>query len=434
MFFAQFVLGALGTLPTPSWAGITPAMETLIITVFTVTYLGMAVGRIPGLKVDRTGLALMALVVLLATDAVEVSAIGKAIDLPTLLLLFALMIVSAQFGAAGFYDWVAGRLTVAGGSPNRLLALVVVAAGGLSAILANDIIAFAMAPILAIGIRNRGLDPRPFLIALAGACNAGSAMTVIGNPQNILIGQVGQLDFWRFVGTCAPPAVLALVMVYAMVRWQWRAALIAPEPAKVPPPPRPDIWQTAKGLVALLLLAGLFTTPVPRDIGALVIAALLLASRKMASREMIGAVDWHLLLLFTCLFVVTHAFASTGLAAEGLQWLEARHVLPNNLMVMTPLLTLLSNSIGNVPAVILILSVWQKVPEGALYAMALLSTLAGNLLIVGSLANIIVVERAASVGVKLGFKDHARTGIPLTLATLAIAAAWLGLMGWMPWH
>lgn len=405
-------------------------MDQLIVGVFAFTYLGMALGRIPGLKVDRTGIALMAVVMLLAAHKVPVAEMGRAVDLPTLLLLFALMIVSAQFGAAGFYKAAAARVTASAGSPSRLLALTVAVSGLLSAVLANDIIAFAMAPVIAEGTRRRGLDPRPFLIGLAGGCNAGSAMTVIGNPQNILIGQTGGLNFWHFLAACAPPGLLAMATVYGIVRWQWRAALtrVTAPVGDVPPV---DAWQTVKGGVAVLALAALFATDLPRETGALVIAALLLASRRLGSRDMIGAVDWHLLLLFACLFVVTHAFSATGLAGQGVDWLAAHALLPDRLSVMAPLMLGMSNSIGNVPAVMLLLSVWPDPGAGALYGLALLSTLAGNLLLIGSLANIIVAERAATVGVKLGFADHARSGIPMTLLSMAAAAGWLWLTGWM---
>lgn len=407
------------------------SVDMLVLSVFTFTYVGMALGRLPGLKLDRTGIALLAVVVLLAGERVRPDSIGAAIDVPTLLLLFALMIVSAQFGAAGFYRFAAARVTAGRGSPARLLAAVVVVAGALSAVLANDIIAFAMAPIIADGTRRRGLDPRPFLIALAGACNAGSAITVIGNPQNILIGQSGGLGFWAFAAACAPPALLGLVIVYVVVRRQW-AAELAVAPAAVPSPsPPPDRWQTAKGAAAALALVALFSSELPREIGALVIAALLLASRRLASRDMIGAVDWHLLLLFACLFVVTGAFAATGLAAEGVAWLSSQALLPERLSVMAPLMLAASNGIGNVPAVMLLLSVWPQPSPGALYGLALISTLAGNLLIVGSLANIIVVERAASVGVALSFRDHARCGVPIALMSVAVAAGWLWATGLM---
>ncbi|WP_142848716.1 anion transporter [Telmatospirillum sp. J64-1] len=409
-------------------------MDSAILGAFVFTYIGMALGRMPGLKIDRTGMALLAVVALLALGRIEVGSMGAAIDLPTLLLLFALMIVSAQFAAAGFYRAVAARITSAAVSPAALLALTVGVSGLLSAVLANDIIAFAMAPIIAEGIRRRGLDPRPFLIGLAGGCNAGSAATIIGNPQNILIGQTGGLDFWRFLLACAPPAVIGMAVAYGVVRWVWRDALRAVPPgADAGPPPVPDRWQTAKGVAAVLVLAFLFTTDLPHEIGALVVAGFLLASRRLASRDMLGAVDWHLLVLFACLFIVTGAFAATGLAQDGVDWLTAAGWLPDRLMVLGPLMLAASNSIGNVPAVMLLLSVWTDPGEGALYALAVLSTLAGNLLIVGSLANIIIVERAASVGVRLGFADHARCGIPMTLLSMALAALWLWAAGWMAW-
>ncbi|HSV27998.1 MAG TPA: SLC13 family permease, partial [Candidatus Omnitrophota bacterium] len=196
-------------------------MDTLILTVFLLTYVGMALGRVPGLRVDRTGIALLAVVVLLAAERVDVQAVGQAVDVPTLLLLFALMLVSSQFQAAGIYTWVASRVAAATGNADRLLMVTIAVAGGLSAVLANDIVVFAMTPIVAEGISRRGVDPRPYLLALAGAANAGSAMTIIGNPQNILIGQVGGLDFWKFLLACGVPGLAGLVVVYFTVRWVW---------------------------------------------------------------------------------------------------------------------------------------------------------------------------------------------------------------------
>ncbi|MCW5732145.1 MAG: anion transporter [Alphaproteobacteria bacterium] len=409
-------------------------MTALILAVFVATYIGMALGRVPGLRLDRTGIALMAVALLLAAGAIDLSAMGRAIDAPTILLLFALMILSAQFGQAGFYDLCAARITSAALSPRMLLALTILISGGLSAVLANDIVVFAMTPLLCIGLGRRGLDPRPFLMGLAGASNAGSAATLIGNPQNILIGQLGGLDFWTFLMVCGPPALVSLVVVHLAVASMWRRELrAAPMPALPLPAPAADRTQVLKGLLAALVLVGLFATPMPREIGALAIAALLLASRRMASRAMIGAVDWHLLLLFACLFTVTAAFAATGIAEGGLEWLKARGLWPDRLLLLAPLSLVASNTIGNVPAVILLMAIWEAPPEGALYGLALLSTLAGNLLLVGSLANIIVAERAEASGVRLGFADFARAGIPMALLSMALAVIWLGLGGWMPW-
>ncbi len=407
-------------------------MDWLVTLVFVATYAGMALGGVPGLTLDRSGIALLALVVLLASGRVSEAEAGAAIDMPTLLLLFALMIVSAQFQAAGFYDSVAARVAAATGSADRLLLLTVVMAGALSAVVANDIVCFAMTPVVVQGIRGRGLDPRPYLLGLAGGANAGSAMTVIGNPQNILIAQVGGLDFWRFLLVCGVPGLLSLAIVYYALRLLWRDSLaLPPRPCPQEPLPRPGLWQTAKGGVAVLGLLALFATSLPREIGALVIAAALLLSRRLASRAMIGSVDWHLLLLFTCLFVVTNTFAGTGLAAAGMRWLGEFGLLPDRLVVMAPVMLIASNTIGNVPATMLILSIWPSPPPGALYGLAVLSTLAGNFLVVGSLANIIVAERAASSGIRLGFADFARAGMPMTLASMAVAMGWLWLGGWM---
>ena len=173
-------------------------MTGLVLVVFAAVYLGMALGRWPGLKVDRTGIALLGAILLYGSGAVDGAAVLAAIDFPTLVILFGLMILSAQFAACGFYDWCSARIaTAAACRPRRCSALTVVAAGLLSAVLANDVVVFAMTPMLCTGLVRRGLDPRPFVIALAGGANAGSAATIIGNPQNILIGEVGGLDFWR---------------------------------------------------------------------------------------------------------------------------------------------------------------------------------------------------------------------------------------------
>jgi len=410
-------------------------MTTLVVAVFAATYLGMALGRVPGLRVDRTGIALMALAVLLASGALDIAGFAAAIDAPTIMLLFALMILSAQFAAAGFYDLCARAITTATAGPAGLLALTVAVAGGLSAVLANDIVVYAMTPLLIAGIGGRGRDPRPYLMALVGAANAGSAATIIGNPQNILIGQVGRLDFWHFLLVCGLPALAALVVVYVAVRVMWRRELAATRPVAGPPgaATAADRGQMLKAVVATVAMIALFATPLPREIGALAVAAALLASRRLASREMLGAVDWHLLLLFACLFAVTASFADTGLARDALVWLEARGVLPDRLAVLAPLALVMSNTIGNVPAVILLMAVWPQPDAGTLYGLALLSTLAGNFLIIGSIANLIVAERAAQAGVRLTFGDFARAGIPMTVVSMAIAVLWLGLGGWMRW-
>jgi Na+/H+ antiporter NhaD/arsenite permease-like protein len=428
----------------------------IIILVFVLTYALMAAGRLPWLQVDRTGIALLGVITLLATETVTLDDFGGNIDMPTLVLLFALMIVSAQFVAAGFYDLCARKITEATGPPIVLLGLTVAICGGLSALFANDIVIFALVPLLIAGVRARGLDPRPFVIALAAAMNAGSAATFIGNPQNILIGEIGNLSFITFLIACGVPALVSLVIVFAVIWLVWHNRMEAPAPvvaALVPaegapldealPPTVPDFPlpprhpqdrnQTIKGMIATVALLALFMTPIQHEIGALIIAAILLLTRKFTSRTMIAAVDWPLLLLVACLFGITGALADTGIPWTGVSQLQEWGLLPDSLLILTPLTLLMSNTIGNVPSVILLMQIWPNPPKGALYGLALLSSLSGNLLLVGSLANILVVERAADFGVDLSFAEHAKVGIPITLLSITFAVFWLAYMGWLPW-
>ena len=299
-------------------------MTGLVLVVFATVYLGMALGRWPGLKVDRTGIALLGAIVLYGSGAIDGAAALAAIDFPTLVVLFGLMILSAQFAACGFYDWCSARIASAAMPPAALLAGTVAAGGILAAVLANDVVVFAMTPLLCAGVAQRGLDPRPFVIALAGGANAGSAATIIGNPQNILIGEVGQLDFWPFLVACAPPALTGLASVFAVIWWQWRRRLVAsPCPAGHLTTLEVDRPGLAKALLGLFLLLFLFATALPHVEGVLLVAGFLLISRRLATRTMLGLVDWHLLVLFGGLFVVTAALVQTGLPDEAVRWLAA---------------------------------------------------------------------------------------------------------------
>jgi len=309
--------------------------------------------------------------------------------------------------------------------------------GALSAVLANDILIVTIAPLLIAGARSRGFDPRPFAIALAAATNAGSAATLIGNPQNIVLGAMGHLGFWTFLAINGVPALFALGVVFTVVWLQWRRRIrdaIPPEEREPPPVTAHaiDRNQMIKGVVALIALLALFSTPLSREIGALIIAALLLANRKITSRTMIAAIDWPLLLLVSCLFAITGALNDAGLAAKVFGFLDDRGLLPNNLLLLVPFAIVTSNAIGSVPAAMLVLQIWPTPPAGVLYALALLSTLAGNLLLSGSLTNLLIAEQAERIGTPLTYRDHARAGVPIALLSLAFAILWLLVTDTLP--
>jgi Na+/H+ antiporter NhaD/arsenite permease-like protein len=408
-------------------------LTLVVLAVFAAVYVGMALGRWPLLRIDRTGIALVGAIVLFLAGAVTPDGVRAAIDVPTLVILFGLMVLSAQFAACGFYAWCSARIARTPAGPHWLLALTVATAGLLSAVLANDVVVFAMTPLLCTGLRRRGLDPRPFLVALASAANAGSAATIIGNPQNILIGQVGGLDFWRFLLVCGPPALVGLGIVHGVVAWAWRGRWALTDPRATHGAAHStaglDRRGLRKALVFTVILLALFMTPLPHVEGVLLVAGGLMLSRKLATRRILGLVDWHLLVLFGGLFVVTYALETTGLPAALVERLDAAGLPLPSLPVLAPLTAVGSNTIGNVPLVVLLLAVLPPPTPDLLYALALISTLAGNLLIVGSLANIITVERAKDVGVTLGFMEHARCGVPITVLSLAVALAWLAWLG-----
>jgi len=408
----------------------------IIILVFLCTYIGMAAGRLPHLQIDRNGIALLGVIVLLASGTVTLDELGASIDVSTLVLLFALMIISAQFVSAGFFETAVEWILRKAESPTMMLALTVGVGGALSALLANEVVVLTIAPLLITGAQSRSLDPRPFLIALMGAANAGSAATLIGSPPNILIGQLGELSFQLYLLAGVVPSLLALVSVFVVTWLLWHDRMEAPVPAggvaEVPRHPH-DRHQTVKGLAGMVVLLLLFATPLPREVGGLLIAAALLTNRRFTNRIMIAAVDWPLLVLFVCLFAVSGALADTGIPWTIISWLQAHRMLPNNLLILAPMALIASNTIGNTPWVILLLQAWPNPPQGPLYALAVLSSLAANLTLVGSLASVIAVERGEALGVRLSFADYARAGVPFTLISMVMAVVWLALTGWVPW-
>jgi Na+/H+ antiporter NhaD/arsenite permease-like protein len=396
---------------------------TLVAVVFAVVYLGMILGGLPFLQLDRTGIALLGAIALVAFGALTPEEAALSIHLPTLLLLFSFMVLSAQMRLGGFYTWVTLRIAALPVGPAALLAAAMAAVAALSAVFSNDVVCLAVAPVLADACLRRGIDPVPYLLGLACAANIGSAATLIGNPQNMLIGQVLDLPFAAYALEALVPVLISLAAAWGIIAWRLGKAF-HPETAlqerREDAYATFDPWQTAKGLAvaAALVIVFLFTSW-PREVAALTGAGLLLMSRRLHSNKMLGLVDWELLVLFIGLFVVNHAFQATGLAAQALAALGTG---AGSLFAAT---FVLSNVVSNVPAVMLLLPAATEPFSGPM--LALVSTLAGNLLIVGSIANIIVVDAARRRGVEIDWRRHALTGVPVTLASLGIAGAWFWL-------
>ena len=402
-------------------------MTVTVVTIFAIVYLGMILGGLPFVQLDRTGIALLGAIALVGLEILTPEEAARSIHLPTLLLLFSFMVISAQMRLGGFYAWVTQRIASLPVSPAALLGAVIVVVAALSAVFSNDVVCLAVAPVLIDGCRRRGLDPVPYLLGLACAANVGSAATLIGNPQNMLIGQVLALNFADYLAVAIVPVALGLAATWLLIGWQsrkhWRAVAATGARERREDEPALDRWQTTKGLVVVALLLAIFLfTDWPREVAALTAAGMLLMSRKFHSTKMLGLVDWELLILFIGLFVVNHALERTGVTQQVFQELAASGLSMNEPGMLFGATFLLSNLVSNVPAVMLLLPAATEPFAGPM--LALVSTLAGNLLIVGSIANMIVVAAAARHGIGIDWKRHGRAGIPVTVATLAIVAAW----------
>ncbi len=404
-----------------------------VLAVFLLVYLGMFLGGWPRLKLDRSGVALLGAIAVIALTGMPIETAAQAVDVPTIVLLFAFMVISAQMRLGGFYTEVTRRVAARPLSPPALLAALIGVAGALSAVFSNDVVCLAMTPVVVRLCLQRGLPPLPFLIGLACASNIGSAATLIGNPQNMLIGSVLSIPFGGYLWQAWPPVLLSLLIL-----WGW-LYVFQLRPTGRPagrPSTRPDSrteawfpesappfnrWQTTKGLIVAGALMVIFLfTDWPHEVAALVGAGVLLLSRRLHSADVIGLVDWSLLLLFIGLFVVNAAMQHTGMASEAVRWLGQHGIELTDPGVLLVLGTALSNLVSNVPAVMLLLPHLGSHAEQAGVMLALVSTFAGNLLLVGSIANLIVADLAARQGVRLDWRAHAAVGLPVTLLTLAV--------------
>lgn len=395
--------------------------------IFLVAYAGIAIGSIPGLVIDRTGIALLGAIAMVITGILTTTEAIQSIDISTILLLYGLMILSAQFRLGGFYTRIALGIVKHVKHPQRFLFLLMLTSAFLSALLANDIVCLAFTPVICVSIIDASMNPMPFLIGLACASNIGSASTIIGNPQNMLIGQIGSLDFGRFTLWCFPPSVLSFAACYLIIiivyRGRWTKEPVGKLMGWQEWPPY-DAHQSQKGIVLTILLVVLLFTSIPREVTAIAIAGILLCSRRIRTRSILGLVDWHLITLFCALFIIIAGIAKHHIPERMVSLLFSIGIDMDRSYALSLITVVLSTLVSNVPAVILILKNINLTITENLYVLALVSTYAGNLITIGSIANLITIEQAKEYNVHIGFKEHARVGFPVTVITIIIALIW----------
>jgi len=403
----------------------------IILSIFAITYLGIAIGHIPGLKLNRPGIALLGAIGMMLCCGVTTAAAVASVNWPTICLLFGFFVISAQLRLSGFYDKIAEQLAEQLGHPARFLGLLMLVTGGLSAVLNHDIVCFVFAPITGAALLRKQINPVPFLIALTIASNIGAGATLIGNPQNMMIGQIAHLNFGDYMLWSCVPVMFALVAAYGII-WQLSRKNLAASlliPNDLAPQTYPfNRLHTVKGIIILLVVIGLFFTSLPKEIIVLAAAGIHLASTKFRTEDLLGLVEWQILVLFMGLFVVAGAFQSTGYGDEGIHWLARGGFDLNAPGQLTLTTAALSNLVGNSATVMLLLKVVNLSAPTTAYILAVANSFGGSLIIIGSVSNIIVVQQARQMGITISFWDFARLGVPVTLAALAGLLGWVALM------
>jgi len=400
--------------------------------IFLLVYVALAMGHLPGLRVDRTGAVVVGALAMVVTNRIGAGAAWAAIDYKTIGLLYGLMVVSGGFAVSGFYGWVAARVASLEVRPSVLLAILVATGGALSALLTNDVVVVAMTPLLVSITLSRGLNPVPFLLGFCFACNTGSAATIIGSPQNMIAAQTLGLSFNGFLAVALVPALLSLPLVWAVVaalyRGKWTLATASAPAAAAPQLDRLETIKTA--VVTAGVILAFVATDWRHEIIALGAAAVMLLSRTVDSKDVMRTVDGGLLLLLMGLFVVNAAFAATGVPQRAITDLAAAGVDLAHPLTLLGAISAMSNIVGNNPAVMLVAPFLSHSadPHAVGAALALGTGFASNLLIFGSLAGIIVVEQAAAHGVRIGAAEFSRAGVPVALLCLAMAAVWIGVI------
>ena len=400
--------------------------HALTVAVFAASYVGLGLGRLPGFRVDRAGVAVIGAAALVVTGLVPWDVAVRSVDAHTLALLFGMMIVAAYLRLSGFFGLVTLWAIRRARGPRSLLAAVIAASGALSALFVNDVVCLVLAPLVLGVTRRLGLPPVPYLIALATAANVGSVATLTGNPQNMLVGSFSTLSYRAFLVRQAPVAVLGLLAVFAVVWLAYRRTLPAAFAAAGVDDRHPVHYPLMrKTLVAVGVMLAAFLAGVPIALVALGGAAYTLLTRRVKPEKVYREVNWSLLVLFVGLFVLTAGLETSGVTAVLGQW-AARAGL-HRPAALTVAAAVVSNLVSNVPAVLLFKPLVMGLPDAdrAWLILAMAATLAGNLTLIGSVANLIVAEVAREQRVTIGFLEYGRVGLPLTLVTLLIG--WLVL-------
>ncbi len=411
----------------------TSQKEIAAILIFAFTYLLISGRRLKVLPLNRPAAALLGAVLMVAFGVMTPEQVYRAVDYNTLVLLLGMMLFTTYLFLSGFFDWAADLVLRIAKTPHGLLLFLIVTAGSLSALLLNDTVCLMLTPLVIAVIRRGKLPLAPYLLALAMSANTGSVATLVGNPQNMIIGQLSGIPFVRFSLALVPVAVVGLAVQYAVLAFGFRNVLRSAviEKSANPHPRRLDRWLLGVTLTVFALVIAGFMAGWNLPWTALGGGALVMVLARRDTHEVFKLVDWHLLVFFAALFVVVEGLNATGLPGQAYD--QVRGVFgtapESQAWNLAWFSALGSNVFSNVPFV-LVAGKWIgnfANPELMWKVMALATTFAGNLTILGSVANIIVVESARGHA-EVGFWDYAKFGIPVTILTTVAGMVMLLLL------
>lgn len=406
---------------------VAPGSDALLAgLIFAGTYLVLALGQPPLFRIDRTGAAIIGAILMVAVGGLPFDDAWRSIDYRTIVLLFGMMVVVAHLRLSLFFSLLARRIVGALNNPLALLVAIVFASGLLSAVFVNDTMCLVFTPVLIEIARARRQNPVPFLIALATASNIGSTAAITGNPQNMLIGSLSRISYREFTASLAPIAIIGLAIDAAVIAAVYRGDLRVSAPAPVEPGVRTvHRAMMVKGLIVAGGVVAGFLAGLDTALVAAIAAAVLMITRRVKPEKIYASIDGGLLVLFLGLFVVIRGIEQAGLDRMFFDALQPIGV--STVWGLSLVSTLLSNLTSNVPAVMLFTRIVPQLPDPthAWLTLAMSSTLAGNLTLLGSIANLIVVEGARRHGIRISFGEYLKVGVPVTIITLLVGALWL---------
>lgn len=403
----------------------------ITLAVVALTYFGIALGRWPILKSNRATVALVGVGLLLVSGQLAYRDLPGLLDFDTLILLFSMMILNANLKLAGFFS-LAGRLLLRWArTPRLFLAVEILLAGLLSALFLNDTICLVFTPLILETTLALKRNPLPYLIALATAANVGSVFTLTGNPQNMIIGIASGIPYLDFAAALLPAALFGLGLVWLVItrlyRFEFRPGRFEPLEDDSPPLNR---WMLAKTLLVTAGMLAAFLAGAPVALASFLAACVLLVTRRTQPQTVFAEFDWGLLVFFSGLFILSGVLETNGVTEilfRAFQVSPQMGIWPLSLST-----AVLSNLVSNVPAVLLLRPVAAGLanPQAGWLTLALASTLAGNLTLLGSVANLIVAEIAARWRVEISFWEYTKAGALITLLTLVSGTLWLAWTVW----